>query len=80
MNREIIIDRFDRNGVFVAVIEAAGQGPIVLESEGEHTSYDAAEARARKAFGGSGLRWCVCRLVPVAGNELLPLDLQRMQK
>lgn len=80
MNRELVVDRFDREGVFVAVIEADNQAPIVLEAEGEDTSYERAEERARKSFGGRQLRWCVCRLVPVAGNELLPLDLQRMQK
>lgn len=80
MSREITVDRFDRTGVFVAVIEADNQAPIVLETEGEDTSYERASERAIKAFGGKSLRWCVCRLVPVAGNELLPLDLQRMQK
>jgi hypothetical protein len=80
MNREATIDKYDRDGVFVAVIEATNQGPIVLETEGEDSSYGAAHTRAQKAFGGSIVRWCVCRLVPVAGNELLPLDLQRMQK
>lgn len=80
MSREVTVDRFDRTGVFVAVIEAANQAPIVLETEGEDTSYDRASERAMKAFGGGNLRWCICRLVPVAGNELLPLDLQRMQK
>lgn len=80
MNREVTIDKYDRGGCFVAVIESANQGPIVLETEGEDTSFDAARKRAERALGGSSLRWCICRLVPVMGNELLPLDLQRMQK
>lgn len=80
MSREVTVDRFDRSGVFVAVIEADNQAPIVLEAEGADTSFDRASERAIKAFGRGNLRWCVCRLVPVAGNELLPLDLQRMQK
>lgn len=80
MNREVTIDKYDRDGCFVAVIESANQGPIVLETEGEDTSFDAARRRAEKAFGGATIRWSICRLVPVAGNELLPIDLQRMQK
>lgn len=80
MTSEITIDKYDRDGAFVVIIETAGQGPIVLETEGEDSGYAAAEARARNALGGRPLRFCICRLVPVAGNELLPLDLQRMQK
>jgi hypothetical protein len=80
MNREVTVDKYDRAGVFVTVIETASQGPIVLETEGEDTSYQAAHDRAQKALGQTCLRWCVCRLVPVSGNELLPIDLQRMQK
>lgn len=80
MSREVTIDKHDRNGCFVAVIETSGQGPIVMETEGEDSSYEAAEARIARVFGGKPLRHCICRLVPVAGNELLPLDLQRMQK
>lgn len=80
MRREVTISKYDREGCFVAVIETPTQGPIVLETEGEDSSFAAAQDRAVKAMGGQPLRWCVCRLVPVSGNELLPLDLQRMQK
>lgn len=80
MSREITIDPYDRDGVFVAMIESAGQGPIALETEGGDSSFDAARKRAERAFAGSTLRWCICRLVPVQGNELLPLDMKRMQK
>jgi hypothetical protein len=77
---EVTIDKYDRDGCFVAVVEMPGQAPIVLETEGADTSYERAIERARKALGGTSIRFCVCRLVPVAGNELLPIDLKRMQK
>lgn len=80
MSTEITIDKFEREGVFVGVVEGASQAPIVLETEGEDTTYDKALERAELAFGSQSRRWCVCRLTPVSGNELLYLDLQRMQK
>lgn len=77
---EVTIDKYDREGVFVAVIETASQGPIVLETEGEYSSFMAAEARALRAMGGKPVRFCICRLVPVSANELVILDMKRMQK
>lgn len=71
------IDTWDREGVFVLVAEGASQPPIVLETEGEFSSYEAAQERART--GPFKTRTCVCRLVPVSGNELVVLDMQRMQ-
>ena len=80
MNSEITLDKYDREGVFVLMIETASQAPIILETEGDQSSFDKTEERIRLAFGGKPLRYCICRLVPVAGNELLPIDMQRMQK
>lgn len=80
MSSDVTICKYDRDGIFVAVIETASQAPIILETEGDQSGYDAAMGRVSKAFGGKPHRYCICRLVPVAGNELLPIDMQRMQK
>lgn len=80
MSSEVTIDKYNRDGCFGVIIETKGQAPILLETEGEDTSYASAEARAKRAFGQETLRFCIVRLVPVSGNELLPLDMQRMQK
>lgn len=80
MNEKVTVDPYDREGVFVTVVETANQSPIVLEAEGPQTSFYAARDRAEVIFGSKAVRWCVCRLVPVAGNELLAHDIQRMQK
>lgn len=77
---EITVDKYDREGVFVVVIETASQGPIALETEGEHSSFEEAQARASRAMGGAPVRFCICRLVPVSANELVILDMKRMQK
>ena len=77
--REIKIDAYDRAGVFGLVIETPNQAPILLETEGDQSSREAAMGRVKQAFGGRPLRWCLVRLVPVCGNELLLLDMQRLQ-
>lgn len=77
--REIKIDTYDRAGVFGLVIETESQPPILLETEGDQSSREAAMGRVKQAFGGRHLRWCLVRLVPVCGNELLLLDMQRLQ-
>lgn len=77
--REIKIDAYDRAGAFGLVIETPNQAPILLETEGDQSSYEAAMGRVTRAFGGQPLRWCLVRLVPVCGNELLLLDMQRLQ-
>lgn len=80
-DRTFEVPRYDDTGCFGVVIESAGQAPILLESEGADTTFDAAMARAKKVqtVGGPAVRYCVVRLVPVAGNELLLADLQRSQ-
>lgn len=77
--RETTISHYDNKGAFGIVIETESQGPILLETEGDQSSRDAAMARVKSAFGGRPLRWCLVRLVPVCGNELLLLDMQRLQ-
>jgi hypothetical protein len=34
----------------------------------------------RMRGNGRAARWCIARLVPVDGNELLILDLERLQQ
>lgn len=79
MKREVKIDTYDRNGVFGLVVECANQAPILMEAEGDQSSYQYAMERSTRALGGRPVRWCVVRLVPVIGNELLLLDMQRLQ-
>lgn len=78
MSRDIVVDTYDRTGVFVVVGEGRNQAPIVMETEGEDSSYDAAGARRDNSSWMH--RACICRLVPVAGNELLLKDMERLQK
>lgn len=75
----ITISRHSDQGVYGVVIETPSQAPILLETEGCDSSREAALARSRRAFGSQPNRWCVVRLVPVDGNELLLLDMQRLQ-
>lgn len=77
---EVTIDTYDREGIFSVIVEGAGQAPILLETEGFQSSYDDAQKRAQTAFGKSAVRYCIVRITPVAGNELLAKDMQRMQK
>lgn len=64
-------------GAFVLIFETDNQAPMVMETEGEDSSYEGARKRLEKF---KPLRWCVARLTYEAGNSLLLLDLQRMQK
>lgn len=77
--RETTVSHYDDQGVFGLVIETDNQAPILLETEGDHSSRRAALDRVRRVMGGRALRWCLVRLVPVEGNELLLLDMQRLQ-
>lgn len=70
------IDIYDTEGVFVVIAEGRNQAPIILETEGGGSSFDAAQKRTKHS---QWFRVCVCRLVPVSGNELVVLDMQRMQ-
>lgn len=78
---DITIDTHDHDGAFGVVAEWRTQGPILMEAEGPKTGRKAAEdLQAHLHKNGNVLRTCIVRLVPVEGNELLFLDLQRMQK
>ena len=74
---EIKFSKYDDGGVFVIMAEGSTQGPIILEVEGEFTSYQSALDRSRKSHW---IRTCICRVIPVSGNELLALDMERIQK
>ena len=80
LNRTITIDRYDRReeGSYGLIVEYQGQAPLLLEAEGCDSSFRSTLARVEK-FHGKPLRWCVVRLVPVEGNELLLLDFERLQ-
>jgi len=81
--RKITIDTYDRRheGAYVVVTEYLGQAPIVLETEGCDTSFAACDARVSRLRGnGQATRWCIARLLPVEGNDLLILDLERLQQ
>lgn len=71
------INTWDREGVFVLMSESKSQAPMIMETEGEFSSFDAAHDRVKR------MKWltraCVCRVIPVSGNELLALDMIRMQ-
>lgn len=71
------IDTYDTDGLFVTIVEGKSQAPMILESFGEFSTFDQAHARARN---GQWHRFCVCRVIPVSGNELLALDMLRMQQ
>lgn len=75
---DVTIDKYDREGVFVVMAEGRSQGPIVMETEGANSSYEAAEERLAAITWPH--RYCICRVIPISGNELLSLDMQRMQK
>lgn len=73
--REISI--YDTEGVFVIMVEGRNQGPMILKTEGEFSSRDAAMKRMQEMKGWH--RVAMCRVIPVSGNELLALDMMRMQ-
>lgn len=70
------IDTYDTQGLFVTIVEAKNQAPMILEAEGEFSSFEGAQSRVKN---GNWFRACVCRVIPVSGNELLALDMLRMQ-
>lgn len=65
----------DRTGCYVIVAEWNNNAPIVMETEGVHSSYAAARERLNKGPG----RKCIARLTYVEGNELVLLNLKRLQ-
>lgn len=76
----ITIDpRYDRDsGAFGLIVEFNGQAPILMELEGCDSSFQSVLQRAAGPTSSS-VRWCIVRLVPVEGNELLLLDFERLQ-
>ena len=80
LGRTITIDTYARHkeGAYGLVVEHPGEAPILLETEGCDSSFDSAQDRIAK-WRGPPLRWCIVRLVPVEGNELLLLDMERLQ-
>lgn len=71
----------ETSGVFGVIVEYQNQGPILMECEGPRSSYGAAlDYMRRLVSGGRVLRACVVRLEYEDGNELLILDMKRMQK
>ncbi len=78
MTADITINKYERDGVFVVMCEGQSQSPIIIETEGGNSSYEGALATQKRISWSH--RTCICRVIPVRGNELLPLDMQRMQK
>lgn len=73
------MDRLEAEGreepqAYGIIVEAPGQDPILLESEGENASHDHLIAQARRM---NATRYCVVRLVPESGNALLVKDYIR---
>ena len=71
----------DDLGVLGVVVEMANQGPLLLEAEGQSTSYEAAMKRCSELAGKRGVvRVAVVRLTIENGNELILHDMKRMQR
>lgn len=81
IGRTITIDTYARReeGAYGVIVEYAGQAPILLEREGCDSSFQSCMDRVNRKMHGPPLRWCIVRLVPVDGNELLLLDFERLQ-
>lgn len=77
------LDRWARRdeGAYVVIVEWPGQAPMVMETEGADTSLATCTERVTRMMNqGRAGRWCIARLIPVEGNELLVLDLERLQQ
>lgn len=71
----------DPGELFAVVAEFSNQGPILMETEGPHSSYERAMERVEKlAANRTFLRACIVRLVYETGNSLVLHDMKRMQK
>lgn len=72
------------SGVFAVICEFKNQAPILMETEGRQSSFDACEKRRRDLEARPDvIRTCVVSIaVPEAwaGNTLLLEDMKRMQK
>lgn len=82
LGRTITIDTYARReeGAYGVIVEYAGQAPILLEREGCDSSFRSCmEQVERISTDRRATRWCIVRLVPIDGNELLLLDFERLQ-
>ena len=72
----------DDSGCYAVVAEFKGEGPLLMETVGSATSHDAALQRMRALMAEHRvIRAAVVRLEPTKdGNELLLIDMKRMQK
>lgn len=72
----------DGKGVYAVVAESKGEGPLLMETVGQSSSRAAALQRMRTLMAEHRvIRAAVVRLEPTTdGNELLLIDMKRMQK
>lgn len=72
----------DGTGLYALVAEFKGEGPILMEAVGRSTSYETVLARLRTMSADPRvIRVAIVRLEPTGdGNELLLIDMKRMQK
>lgn len=72
------------DGIFAVIAEFKEQSPILMETEGRHSSFEAAMKRRNEMSARPDVvRVCVVQIAsaPVwAGNDLLIEDMKRMQK
>ena len=72
----------DDSGCYAVVAEFKGEGPLLMETLGQASSHEAALHRMRALMAEPRvIRAAVVRLEPTKdGNELLLIDMKRMQK
>ena len=72
------------SGVFAVICEFKNQAPILMETEGSQSSFEACEKRRRELEARPDvIRTCVVRIADCpawCGNSLLLEDMKRMQK
>lgn len=67
--------------VYAVIAEGPTQGPILLELEAEHSSYNRAHERLSRLLQSTNWnRGCVVRLGYEAGNASVFHEMARMQK
>lgn len=67
------------SGVFGVLAEFGMQAPILMETEGPDSTYEAASERAKRALSHGAIRACVVRLVFEDGNASVFREMERMQ-
>ena len=73
----------DLTEIFAVVAEFKDEAPILMETEGRHTSRAAAFARRDRLLGESRcIRACVVQITAdrFGGNDLLLHDMKRIQE